>query len=190
MPRQLRLLLPAACAKELAPPSQPASTSPPPHPFLILLSAAFQAQWDTWPGEAALFGLILSFLGDDFGLSMSKCVHYAPPRRHLLLLEEVNTSAWLQRRHYAACRLSCSWGLENNLPRPQICVVWKPQFIVGPDSVRTISFVGRCNGLVPWHEAIPSLCLLTLPPCSLPPFAYFLFSLSHLALALRCSSLP
>lgn len=70
MPRQLRLLLPAACAKELAPPSQPASTSP--RLFLILFSAAFQAQWDTWPGGANTVWLDSLFLGDDFGLSMSK----------------------------------------------------------------------------------------------------------------------
>lgn len=73
MPRQLRLLLPAACAKELVPPSLPASASA--CLFLILLSAAFPAPAGHLARRSSTVWLDPPFFGDNyFGLSMSKCM--------------------------------------------------------------------------------------------------------------------
>lgn len=77
MPRQLRRLLPAACVKELAPPSHPASALP--CLVLILLSAASQAQQDTWLAGAVLSGLILFFFGRLLRSEYEQAHVHAPP---------------------------------------------------------------------------------------------------------------
>lgn len=196
MPRQLRRLLPAACVKELAPPFHPASALP--SLVLILLAAASQAQQDTWLAGEVLSGLILFFLGDCFGLNMSKHMSTHPQApsasagggKHLHFTPEPSLQGSSQ--HIIASELLLGlgeqstetpdlWGMEVTVhSRPLI--VWEPFHLwVGT----MVLFPGTRSGL-------SFACWPSLPAPSFSPF--FFHSppssfLSYFALALWYSSL-
>lgn len=191
MPRQLRWLLPAACVKELAPPSHPASALP--CLVLILLSAASQAQQDTWLAGAVLSGLILFFfLGDCFGLSMSKHMSTHPQApsasagggKHLHFAPEPSLQGSSQ--HIIASELLLGlgeqstetpdlWGMEVTVHSGPL-MVWEPFHL----------WVGTMV-LSPGTKSGPSFaCWPSLPAPSFTPFPTPLPLLSYHTLLWPC----
>lgn len=134
MPRQLRLLLPAACVKELAAPLSSCQCLA--LPCLNPL-CSFPGPAGHLASGSSTVWLDSPFSGDCFGLSMSKHMYTHPQApsasagggKHLHFAPEPSLQGLGQ--HTVAPELLLGLG-GNNILRPQICGVWKSQFIVGP----------------------------------------------------------